>query len=209
VEQARRTYIPAAGHDWFLPLYDPFCRLMGAGSLHRQLVAQADIRPDHRVLEVGCGTGNLTVLVKRLHPRAEVTGLDPDPKALARAHAKAARAGLPVRLDEGFGDALPYAADSFDRVLSAFMFHHLERAEKRTTLRETRRVLEAAGSLHLLDFGGSGLLAHLLHRSGRLRDNTEDRVLALMQDAGFADATVAGRRGTVFGRVTYYRAAGR
>ena len=47
----------------------------------------------HRVLDIGCGTGTLAVLIKRSHPEVEVVGLDPDPKALARAQQKADRAG--------------------------------------------------------------------------------------------------------------------
>src|SRR5215213_10988919 len=84
-KEPRKPYVPAMGHDRLLPLYDPLQRLLGMGSLHRQLVDQARIQPEQRVLEIGCGTGNLVILIKRLHPRAEVVGIDPDPKALARA----------------------------------------------------------------------------------------------------------------------------
>src|SRR5881397_4449089 len=100
--QGRRTYVPAAGWDWLLPLYDVFAWLVGSEGMHRQLVDQADIEPSHHVLDIGCGTGNLTLLIKRLHPRAEVVGLDPDPKALARARRKAEERGLAVPLDRGF-----------------------------------------------------------------------------------------------------------
>src|SRR5215475_11368724 len=100
--EEQRTYIPAATYDWLLPLYDVFGKLFGTEAAHRQLVDQADIEPNHQVLDIGCGTGNLTLLVKRLHPRAEVVGLDPDPKALARAQRKAEEGGFAVRFDRGF-----------------------------------------------------------------------------------------------------------
>src|SRR5882724_13609781 len=80
----RRSYLPAAGHDWFLPLYDPFVKLLGGDYARRVLLDQATIRPSHHVLDVGCGTGTFVVLVKRLHPNVEVVGLDPDPKAHER-----------------------------------------------------------------------------------------------------------------------------
>jgi ubiquinone/menaquinone biosynthesis C-methylase UbiE len=51
----------------------------------------------------------------------DVVGLDPDPKALARAKRKAERAGLSIPLDQGFADELPYENASFDRVFSTFM----------------------------------------------------------------------------------------
>jgi ubiquinone/menaquinone biosynthesis C-methylase UbiE len=212
MEETRRTYIPAAGHDWLLPLYDPLVKLLGSESAHRQLLDQAGIRPGHRVLEIGCGTGNLAILVKRLHPRAEVVGLDPDPKALARARRKAEREALSVQLDRGFSDVLPYPDGSFDRVLSAFMFHHLELDEKTKTLLETRRVLIPGGSLHLLDFGGAtarsaGFLARLLHRTERLRDNVGDRIPILMREAALEDPAEVAHRDTICGRATYYRAS--
>src|SRR5438046_2380861 len=153
----RRTYLPAAGHDWFLPLYDPFVKLVGGDRARRALLEQAGVRSGQRVLDVGCGTGTLAVLIKRLHPDVDVVGLDPDPKALARARRKAEREAVSIRLDRGFSDELPYSAASFDLVFSSLMFHHLSAEEKGPTLREIRRVLRPGGFLHLLDFGGRAL----------------------------------------------------
>ncbi len=180
-------------------------------SAHRRLIDQADLRPGQRVLEVGSGTGNLALLAKREYPDTHVVGLDPDPKALARARRKAAREDLFVQLDLGFAGELPYPDESFDRALSAFMFHHLEPAEKPAALREARRVLRPGGSLHLLDFGGAkersdGLVARLAHRSKRLQDNFEDRIPTLMREAGLADPVETGHRVTLVGRYTFYRA---
>lgn len=211
-EGHRKTYVPGLGHDRLLPLYDPLCRLLGMAKVHRPLVDQAGIRPGQRVLEIGCGTGNLALLVKRLHPDAEVVGLDPDPRALARARRKSERKALSVQLDRGFAEQLPYPDGSFDRVFSAFMFHHLGPDEKERALREVRRVLKPGSSLHLLDLGGEkapsdGFMARLSHRNELLHDNFGDRIPTLMREAGFADPTeVAHRVRRVLGRVTYYRA---
>ena len=208
---AKRSFIPAAGHDWFLPFYDPIQRLMGGDAAKRQLIEQADLKPGQRMVDIGCGTGDLVLLVKKLHPDVEVIGLDPDPKALARARRKLERAGLEAPLDQGFSDELPYADGSLDCVFSSFMFHHLGSEEKARTLAEIQRVLKPAGQLHLLDFGGSGhghgLIARLLHSSEHMRDNLEGRLLTMMGDAGLADAGEIAHRGTIFGRVTYYRAS--
>jgi len=192
----QRTFVPAAGHDWLLPLYDPFVKLMGGESAHRQLIGQAQIQPGQRILEIGCGTGSLTILVKTLHPAVEVVGLDPDQKALARARRKVERQGVSLQLDRGFSDKLPYPDRSYDRVLSAFMFHHLNSDEKKNTLDEIRRVLKPGGSLHLLDFGGGHG-----HSGG-----TEDAILTLMREAGFPESTKVGRRWMIVGRLAYYHA---
>jgi hypothetical protein len=53
--QTGRSYLPAAGHDWSLPLYDPFVKLLGGDAARMTLLGQAALRPGHRVLDVGCG----------------------------------------------------------------------------------------------------------------------------------------------------------
>jgi ubiquinone/menaquinone biosynthesis C-methylase UbiE len=204
--EGQQTYLPAATYDWLLPLYDVFSRLIGTEAAHRQLVDQAHIEPTHLVLDIGCGTGNLTLLVKRLQPRAEVVGLDPDPKALARARRKAEERGVAVRFDRGFSDELPYKEGSFDRVFSALMLHHLALDVKEKTLREARRVLRSGGAFYALDFGGTnGMIAHLFHHA-HLAD--QHRIPGLMREAGFADVTELAPRGTILGRISYWRASG-
>ncbi|MEJ7815474.1 MAG: hypothetical protein WKF53_09905 [Rubrobacter sp.] len=60
-EDRERSHVPGMmGRDRLLPLYDPLCRLLGMARVHRPLVDQAAVRPGHRVLEIGCGTGNLS-----------------------------------------------------------------------------------------------------------------------------------------------------
>lgn len=211
---ARRTYLPAAGHDWALPLYDPLVTLLGGNPTRKVLVDHAALRSNHRVLEIGCGTGSLALSIKRLHPDVEVVGLDPDPKALAKAKRKAARAAVAIQFDQGSSDKMPYPGASFDRVFSSFMLHHLQGHEKEQTLREVRRVLKPDGVIHVLDFGGPeggahGVLARLLHSNHQLRDNAEDRMLTLMSRAGLAGAKRV-RQGTMFFghlRINFYEAS--
>src|SRR5262245_7787260 len=214
MEETRKTYLPAAGRDWMLPLYDPLVKLLGGDAARRALLDQALIQPGHSVLDVGCGTGTLVVLIKRLHPDVDVIGLDPDPRALARARRKAERASVSVQFDQGFSDALPYTDASVDRVYSSFMFHHLQRGEKHGMLREVRRVLRPGGVFTLLDFDGpqsddNGFLARLIHSSDHLRDNSEERILALMNQAGFAGSKKVSQGAMLFGRVrtNYYQAS--
>jgi ubiquinone/menaquinone biosynthesis C-methylase UbiE len=207
-----RTFLPAAGRDVFLPLYDPFTRLFGFDGVRRVLLDQAALQPHFRVLDVGCGTGTLAILIKRLYPALEVVGLDPDPKALARARRKAERAGVAVQFDRGFSDALGYPDRAFDRVFSSMMFHHLDEADKEPTLREIRRVLKPGGRLELLDFEGPdahahGLLGRVIHSHARLRGNAVARVLDLMIWAGFALPKKVAEQATLFGHVAFYQAA--
>lgn len=213
MEQIQKTYLPAAGHDWMLPLYDPLVKLLGGDAARRALLDRALVQPGQRVLDIGCGTGTLVVLLKRLHREVDGIGLDPDPKALVRAKRKAERASVSVQFDQGFSDTLPYTDASLDRVFSSFMFHHLERDEKEGMLREVRRVLRPGGIFSLLDFGGpdsgeNGFLVRLLHSSHHLRDNSEERILAIMRQAGFTDPQKVSQGTMLFGRVrtNYYQA---
>jgi SAM-dependent methyltransferase len=206
-----RNYLPPMGRRWLLPLYDPLTRLAGASRLHDGLADRANIQPGLRVLEIGCGTGNLLVTVARRQPGAEVIGIDPDPPPLPRAHRKADRARLPVRLDRAFAGELPFPDGSIDRVLSSLMLHHLDDEEKPRAMREIRRVLRPGGQLHLVDFAGTppkrGLRGHLIHRRPRLAGDLADRVLAAMREAGLTDVAENGHGRSRLGGYTYYRAA--
>lgn len=163
------------------------------------------------MLEIGCGTGNLAILAKRLYPAAEVIGTDPDLKALVRARRKAGRAGLQLEFEPAYAEALPFPDASFDRVLSALMLHHLPKGVKVPALREVRRVLKPGGSLHLADFdhgdqsrGLHGFLASVLH--GRRGPSVETAVLGLMREAGLDEPREISRRASLVGRVAYFRA---
>ncbi|HZS55486.1 MAG TPA: class I SAM-dependent methyltransferase [Bryobacteraceae bacterium] len=216
MEHVDGNYLPAAGRDWALPLYDPLIKLLGAEAAKRVLLKQAGIRPKQRVLDIGCGTGTLAILVKKLHPDVEVTGLDPDPKALARSKEKARRARVSIRFDQGFSEELPYPDGSFDRVLSSLMLHHLKSTGKEQTLREVRRVLAPGGSLHLLDFeqpekSAQGLRERMASKSTHLNDNSERQILAMMRQAGFDSYSKVMSKTMLFGllHAGYYQASNR
>jgi SAM-dependent methyltransferase len=207
-----RHFLPGMGRAWLLPFYDPCTRLFGIGRDHAALLDQAQVGPGDRVLEIGCGTGNLALRVKRRHPSAEVVGLDPDGPALERAARKTRRAGLDVRWDRGFADALPYADATFQLVLSSMMLHHLEADDRPAALREVVRVLAPGGTLLVLDLGGrrddrQGVVGRLMRHAPRLEDNLDDRVPAAMRAAGLVDAVETGHRmSRIMGRLTTWRA---
>ena len=211
--ESSRTFLPAAGVDWLLPLYDPIVNLIGAGSARKVLLELAVPVSGDCVLDIGCGTGTFAVRIKTEHPDLDVVGLDPDPKALVRAKRKAGVASAAVRFDKGFADELPYKNESINHVFSSFMFHHLPSDVKLGTLREVRRVLKPGGSLCLLDFGGPeapghGILSHLFHSNHRLEENSEDSVLAYMERAGFPKFEKVTERSSLFGliQLNYFRA---
>jgi ubiquinone/menaquinone biosynthesis C-methylase UbiE len=209
-------YVHALGFDWLTPLYDPLvAATTREGTFRRRLLAQAAIPAGAAVLDLGCGTGTLAVWAKQAVPDACVTGVDGDPKVLARARAKAERAGVEIRFDEALAHELPYGDASFHRVLSSLFFHHLTRRDRGRAIAEVARVLRPGGELHVADWGRPrGLLARAAARSirwldgsDRTRDNLEGRLPELFAAGGLADARLCGELGTIFGTLAFYRAA--
>ncbi len=205
-------YIPAFRFKWLTRFFDPFFRwTMPEVALKRQLVEQAQIRPGHRVLDLGCGSATLTILIKQLHPAAEAVGLDGDQEILEIARAKVARAGLDIALEQGMAFALPYRDSSFDRVLSSMVFYHLKRENKARTLQEVIRVLRPGGELHVADFGKPQnalmfLVSLITRRLEETSDNVKGLLPEMMRRAGFVEVEEFARHMTVFATISLYRA---
>jgi ubiquinone/menaquinone biosynthesis C-methylase UbiE len=203
-------YLPAAQHDALLPAYDLLSRALGITKVHRTLVEQAGLADGHRVLEIGSGTGTLSIRAKRSRPGADVIGIDPDPLALARAQRKLHGQGG-IRFDLGYAQTLPYPDGEFDRVLSSMMLHHLDSDAKAAAAAEVFRVLRPGGRLHLVDVDAdvteqNGRLARFFARRQHAAAHFEDSIPEVLSAAGFDCTALATRRLSVIGRLTFYRA---
>jgi ubiquinone/menaquinone biosynthesis C-methylase UbiE len=195
---SKHDYLPAFGIDALLPLYDLLTRALGMGKVYDTLVAQAGLADALRVLEIGCGTGNVTVRAARVAPGADVVGTDPDPLALARAQRKARE--LPrVRFERAYAQDLPFADGEFDRALSSMMLHHLGEDVKAGALAEVYRVLRPGATLHIVDVGGHTANPHATGNLG-------DAIPRLLRQVGFECEVVGTRRNRFIGQLTFYRA---
>jgi SAM-dependent methyltransferase len=136
---------------WIAGDFGALAREMGAPEAE-SFVARMELEPGARVLDIACGTGNVTIPLARRGARA--TGLDMMPHLLEEARARAAREGLPIRFDEGFAETLPYPDGSFDVLVSMFgiMFSPLPA----TVVSEMARVLRPGGRLALANWTPSG-----------------------------------------------------
>lgn len=182
----RGSVIHWAGH------YDQLVSLLTLGRRRRlraMTIALARIQPGERVLEVGCGTGDVALAAcAPAGPHGSVSGIDAGPEMIAVARAKAARAGVTVDFRLEPIEALTYPDATFDIVLSSLMMHHLPDDLKRQGLAEIARVLKPGGRVLIIDVKRpSTRLGRVLNRlmlHGRLTTAIQD-LPVMLQDAGY------------------------
>jgi len=152
---ARDDYLPAAGKHWLLPLYDPLLALLtGERRWRGKIITSLDLKAGDTVVDVGCGTGTLAVMAKQAEPGASVVGVDPDPRALAIGARKAARKGVSVSFQRGFGDetAKLVGAGSATKAVSSLALHHMPREMALQTIAAMRDALKPGGAIRIVDF---------------------------------------------------------
>ena len=118
------------------------------------------IKGDTRVLDLCCGTGDMTFALRQQAGKAssQILGADFSHAMLRRAAGKSA--GTPLRWLEADALRLPFANSSFDLITAAFGFRNL--ADYDAGLREIARVLRPDGECGILDFGEpSGLIGKI------------------------------------------------
>ncbi len=208
------TFTPAAGRFASARCYDPAVKLTRE-RLWRSLAAMyVAPRPGNVIADVGCGTGSLAVLLRRVEPRAQIIGLDPDPEVLALAREKADAAAATVDWRVSMGDDLTEAlgAGSVDTVVSSLVLHQCPLPMKAAILTSVFEVLKPGGKVVIADFGlQRTALMRLAFRIVQLADGKEDTqpnadgVLSkLLAESGFRDIREAEVVPTMNGSISIY-----
>jgi ubiquinone/menaquinone biosynthesis C-methylase UbiE len=203
-------YIPALSFKWLTPLYDPLLKwVMREETFKRKLIQQAAIQPKMKVLDLGCGTGTLTLMLKHAFPDAAVAGMDGDPQVLDIARDKSR--GADIQWDEGLASSLPYPDAAFDRVVASLVVHHLVTDDKRRAFKEIYRALKPHGELHLIDFGAPHsfiprLMTKYMRRLEEAADNFDGVIPRFIAEAGFSKVKEVEYFVTIFGPLSLWRA---
>lgn len=181
---------------WWARFYDPFAHLLSFGTIskvRKATVRAAAFQPAESVLDVGCGTGDLTLRAARKVGReAHVAGIDASPQMIGVAQRKAARKGRAVDFRLAPIEDLPFADGEFDVALSSFMLHHLPDDLKVRGLAEVRRVLKPGGRLIAVDLKpGGGVIGSVMKLFGHsLPADYGNQLRESISAASFSDVEI-------------------
>ena len=166
-----------------------------AQGIRKEIVRIANPRAGEKVLDVGCGTGTLAIMMRKFAGgELEVTGIDAAVEMVEVARRKAEKEKQEIRFEPAAIEALPFGDATFHLATSTYMLHHLPDEVKRDGLREVRRVLKPGGRFVAVDFasGGGGIVGHLLSAFGHAHAaDSFDELKSILVEAGFREVREA------------------
>jgi ubiquinone/menaquinone biosynthesis C-methylase UbiE len=228
------TFTPALGRLAPVRFYDTVVALTRERRWRTLTALHAAPRPGDLIVDVGCGTGSLALMLARAEPRARVVGVDPDPEVLALARRKGGGAVLPpaaalrasalvpspgpvppvVDFRAGSGSDLVamFGPASADTVVSSLVLHQCPMPVKRAVLASAFGVLRPGGRLVITDYGRQRTaLMRLAFRTVQLADGREDTrpnadgvLPELLRAAGFHGVRETEVLPTVTGSISIY-----
>lgn len=196
-------------------LYDPLIEKMSFGRERRfreKTFAVMDITPHNHILDIGCGTGSLTILISQhLSENGSVVGIDAAPRMIKIAREKSARAESRATFATGVAEKLDFKNGSFDIVVNSMFTPHINCELKQLAFAEMFRVLKPGGRLFTVDIDKpSTVLAAIIGWTTRyilfqpeLEDNLKGRLPDFIREAGFQGMSI---REHLYGMVSFYAA---
>ncbi len=190
--------VPPFGFNFLTRFYDLLTESIGFGKkLKRKVLKLAKIKNGQSVLDVGCGTGALLIIVKEMHPNSEVVGIDPDKTVFNLAMKKIGKVKASIQLKRAYGEKLPFGDSKFDVITNVLVLHHLPTKIKIKVLSEMHRCLKPNGKVVIADFGKpkntlwkiillfEKVFDEFFDEGKYIQDNLEGEIPAFMKQVGF------------------------
>ncbi|MBD2200875.1 MULTISPECIES: class I SAM-dependent methyltransferase [Calothrix] len=139
--------------------YDPIMQYLLPPNeylVRQALIDAIQVKP-RRILDLGCGTGSTTLMLKQAFPQAEVIGLDLSAYMLVLADNKATNAGLDIIWRHGNAQKTAFGDAAFDLVTASLLFREIPTTVCQAIVQECFRVLVAGGQVLLLDVNQKAL----------------------------------------------------
>lgn len=195
-------------------LYDPLVEKMSFGRERRfreKTLRWLALAPGQEILDIGCGTGSLTLMIAEQLGGGGVIGIDAAPRMITIARKKAEKRKLAARFAVGVAEDLEFDDECFDSVVNSMFAHHINHDLKERAFAEMYRVLKPGGRLVTADIDrpttraatAIGWLSRFLLLQPELEDNLRGRLPEIMRQAGFKDVA---RQEHLYGLVSFFTA---
>ena len=205
------AFTPALAFQPLTRLYDfLLAATFPEKKIKQALIDQMNLSGEEIILDFGCGTGTLAIMIKEQFPSVTIRGLDVDPKILAIAERKIASKMLNIQLHEYDGENFPFLGyQHFDKIVSTLAFHHIPTAVKRKIIPQLYKLIKPDGQIFIADFGRprnlyQKVIFRLLRRFDGI-DNTHVNAEGLLPDfikaGGFKAVDLVRSYNTIFGSI--------
>ena len=214
-EYRQKSYIPALKYHALTGFYDTIVRITTREMLFKkELIDVVGPQGGEYILDVGCGTGTLTLLLAERDPKLRIKGLDADPAQLSRANSKSVNSHSDISFEQGYAQQLADNPETFDVVVSSLFFHHLTTSENREALADIFFVLKPGGRLCIADWGEPSsivqrymfLLVQCLDGFETTQDSVTGMLPELIKGAEFTEVECSRIIPTLLGTVRIFQA---
>lgn len=190
------------------PFYDCVIKVFAFEKFYQTIADQIPPSGKKQILDIGTGTANLAIAIKKRSPKAEIVGIDPDEKILKIAKEKIQKEKLDIKLVRAYAQKLPLKLQSFNYVVSSFAIHHIPSHLKKQAFLEMHRVLRSGGTILIIDIGVPknlpakivGTVFSLIEAVG---PNLRGFIPKALKEVGFRDVKEIESK---FGLISFYRA---
>jgi ubiquinone/menaquinone biosynthesis C-methylase UbiE len=166
--------------------------------IHRSVASRMPLPADgkvRRILDMGCGIGQMTVALQERFPEAEVWGVDIGGPMVRYAHMRAARLGVGANFAQKLAEDTGFPDRHFDIVASYIMHHELPADMTRKVIAEAQRVTRAGGVYYPLDFNSGGVQQPARAMYGRWWDHRWNNEVWSLEYHGMNFSDEIGQRG--------------